>query len=82
MIRKMNSPLWFLTPYVMLFVVFIVIPVIIAIVLSFTYFNTIETPEWVGLRNYIELMTRDEVFMQYVYLIRLSSRLLSDRLGI
>ncbi len=66
MIRKMNSPLWFLTPYVVLFLVFIIIPVIIAIVLSFTYFNTIESPEWVGLRNYIELITRDEAFMQDV----------------
>jgi multiple sugar transport system permease protein len=62
----MNSPLWFLTPYVMLFFTFIIIPVIIAIALSFTYFNTIETPDYVGLRNYIELLTRDEIFMQYV----------------
>ncbi|MCF7923721.1 MAG: sugar ABC transporter permease [Candidatus Izimaplasma sp.] len=66
MTSKMNSPWWFLTPYVMLFFTFIIIPVLIAIVLSFTYFNTIETPEVVGLRNYIELLTRDEVFMQYV----------------
>ena len=66
MIRRMNHPAWFFTPYVMLFVMFIVIPVLMAIGLSFTYFNTIETPEWVGLRNYIELLTRDEVFMQYV----------------
>ena len=66
MIRRMNSPLWFLAPYVILFAVFIIIPVIIAIALSFTYFNTIQTPEYVGLRNYIELLTRDDVFMQHV----------------
>lgn len=66
MIRRMNNPAWFLVPYVSLFVVFIIIPVLIAIFLSFTYFNTIETPEFIGLRNYIELLTRDEVFMQYV----------------
>ena len=66
MIRKMNSPLWFLVPYVSLFFIFIVIPVLIAIGLSFTYFNTIQTPEFVGLRNYIELLTRDDVFMQNV----------------
>jgi len=62
----MNHPAWFFTPYVLLFVTFIIIPVIMAIVLSFTYFNTIETPEYIGLRNYIELITRDEIFMQYV----------------
>jgi len=66
MIKKMNHPAWFFTPYVILFVTFIIIPVVMAIVLSFTYFNTIETPEYIGLRNYIELITRDEVFMQYV----------------
>ena len=66
MTNKMNSPLWFITPYVMLFFTFIIIPVVIAILLSFTYFNTIETPTFIGLRNYIELITRDEVFMQYV----------------
>lgn len=66
MIRKMNGPGWFLTPYVILFAMFILIPVIVATGLSFTYFNTIETPQWIGLRNYIELMTRDEIFMQYV----------------
>ena len=66
MIRRMNHPAWFFTPYVVLFTTFIIIPVIIAIVLSFTYFNTIETPTIIGLKNYIELLTRDEVFMQYV----------------
>lgn len=64
--QKMNHPAWFFTPYVTLFVVFIIIPVLIAAGLSFTYFNTIETPEFVGLSNYIELLTRDEVFMQNV----------------
>lgn len=63
---KMNHPAWFFTPYITLFAVFIIIPVIIAIGLSFTYFNTIQTPEFIGLRNYIELLTRDEIFMQFV----------------
>jgi len=66
MIRKMNHPAWFFTPYVILFTTFIIIPVVIAIFLSFTYFNTIQTPDLIGLKNYIELLTRDEVFMQYV----------------
>lgn len=66
MIKKMNHPAWFFTPYVILFFAFIIVPVIMAIVLSFTYFNTIETPEFIGLRNYVELITRDEIFMQYV----------------
>lgn len=66
MIKKMNSPAWFITPYIVLFATFIIIPVLIAMGLSFTYFNTIETPDFVSLRNFIELVTRDEVFMQNV----------------
>ena len=65
-VKRVNHPAWFITPYVILFVTFIIIPVIIAIGLSFTYFNTIETPSWIGLKNYIDLLTRDEIFMQYV----------------
>ena len=56
----------FLAPYVLLFVVFIIIPVIMAIALSFTNYNTIQTPDIVGFLNYINLITQDEIFMQYV----------------
>ena len=46
--KKMNHPAWFLTPYWILFTLFIVVPTIMAILLSFTYFNTIEAPEVIG----------------------------------
>ena len=57
---------WFLSPYLLLFAVFIIIPMVIAIALSFTNFNTIEFPDFVGFMNYINLITQDEIFMQYV----------------
>jgi len=56
----------FLAPYLVLFVIFIVIPIAIAIGLSLTNFNTIEFPSFVGFLNYITLLTQDEIFMQYV----------------
>lgn len=56
----------FAAPYALLFTIFILTPVILAIVLSFTNFNTIQFPEFVGFLNYINLITSDEVFMQYV----------------
>ena len=56
----------FAAPYALLFTIFILTPVILAIVLSFTNFNTIQFPEFVGFLNYIKLITGDEVFMQYV----------------
>ncbi|MEJ5256618.1 MAG: sugar ABC transporter permease [Fervidobacterium sp.] len=55
-----------LAPYLTLFVIFIALPVVVAIYLSFTYFNAIERPTWIGLQNYITLITRDTLFMQKV----------------
>jgi len=66
MLRKMNGPAWFIVPYWTLFFVFVVIPVIAAIYLSFTYFNAIQAPTFIGINNYIELITMDTVFMQFV----------------
>lgn len=55
-----------LLPYLIAFLMFIVLPVILAIALSFTDFDSISTPSFVGLLNYIHLLTEDEVFMQRV----------------
>jgi len=66
MLRKMNGPAWFIVPYWTLFFIFVVIPVLAAIYLSFTYFNAIQRPEFIGITNYIELITMDTVFMQFV----------------
>nr|WP_300768806.1 sugar ABC transporter permease [uncultured Acetatifactor sp.] len=63
---KINAAVWFLMPYVILFMIFIVIPVIAAIALSFTNYDAIQRPEFVGFLNYINLLTQDEIFMQYV----------------
>ncbi|WP_173917627.1 carbohydrate ABC transporter permease [Halobacillus sp. Marseille-Q1614] len=56
----------FLAPYLLLFTTFIIIPVAIAVGLSFTYFNTIEFPSFIGLANYVNIITQDNTFMQYV----------------
>ncbi|WP_369795817.1 carbohydrate ABC transporter permease [Fictibacillus sp. FJAT-27399] len=60
------SAMVFIGPFLLLFILFIVIPVIAAIGLSFTYFNTVEAPKFVGLQNYVNLLTQDNVFMMYV----------------
>ncbi len=66
MTRRMNHPAWFILPYWTLFLVFVIIPVLAAVFLSFTYFNAIQAPSVIGITNYIELITMDTVFMQYV----------------
>ena len=65
--RENNWHGWvFVAPYALIFSVFILVPVLLAIVLSFTNFNAIEFPKWVGFLNYITLLTSDETFMKYV----------------
>ena len=57
---------WFLGPYALLFATFILAPVVMAVILSFTNFDTIQFPNFVGFLNYINLITSDDTFMQYV----------------
>ena len=59
----------FLSPYILLFCIFIIIPIVIAILLSFTTFDSVNFPVFsfkTIFNNYIYLFTRDSVFMQYV----------------
>ncbi|MFD2615403.1 carbohydrate ABC transporter permease [Paenibacillus gansuensis] len=65
-VRNELSAYLFLSPYLIMFTMFIVIPVLAAIGLSFTYFNTVQAPEFIGLQNYVNLLTQDSEFMMYV----------------
>ncbi|UUX35382.1 carbohydrate ABC transporter permease [Fundicoccus culcitae] len=64
--RQERTAYKFILPYAILFSIFIIVPIILAITLSFTNFNSIEFPGFVGFLNYINLLTQDEIFMQYV----------------
>lgn len=65
-VRNELSAYLFVGPFLILFLIFIVVPVIVAIYLSFTYFNTIQPPTFIGLQNYVNLITQDSEFMMYV----------------
>ena len=54
---------YLVAPYVILFFVFTVLPVVISLVLSFTNFNLLEFPDFVGWENYMRLFVDDENFM-------------------
>ncbi len=53
----------FLLPYLLIFVIFTVLPVFISIGFSFTYFNVLEMPKWIGVSNYVQLLLDDEIFL-------------------
>ena len=56
----------FSSVYVILFLVFIVAPIIVAMFLSLTDYDMISEAKFVGLRNYVYLLTTDEEFMKYI----------------
>jgi multiple sugar transport system permease protein len=64
--EKEGSAYTFISGYALMFIIFIVVPVLVAIILSFTLFDTIQFPKWIGLKNYITLITQDDIFMRYV----------------
>lgn len=53
----------FLAPYAILFFAFYVLPVVISIFYSFTYYNILESPKFIGLSNYISLILEDDIFL-------------------
>ncbi len=61
-----SAPFLFLLPYFAMFLVFIIVPIIVAVGLSFTNFDTINTPGLIWFNNYINLFTRDSIFMRFV----------------
>ena len=52
-----------LAPFFILFTTFTVLPVLTALVLSFTNFNMLQTPQFVGWGNYLRLFMDNEVFI-------------------
>lgn len=53
----------YLTPFLVLFTVFVIVPVFAAIGLSFTNYNMIQLPKWVGINNYRLLIMDDDIFL-------------------
>ncbi len=55
-----------MAPFVILFFTFTILPVLAAIFLSFTYFNVLQPPHWIGLSNYALLFLEDDVFLKAI----------------
>ncbi len=50
-------------PFMILFTVFTILPVLLSIVISFTDFNLLEMPNFVFMQNYITLFFDDDIFL-------------------
>ena len=64
--RKINEAYLYIAPYILLFLIFIIAPIICAIFLSFTNYNGMGSPKVIGFINYTSLFTMDTVFLQKV----------------
>ncbi len=61
--RKTIVGYMFMTPFLILFVTFTLIPIFVAMGLSLTNYNLIQSPGFVGLTNYMNLILEDDVFL-------------------
>ncbi|MCM1103923.1 MAG: sugar ABC transporter permease [bacterium] len=62
-IKKSKSCYIMMAPYFILFFLFTVLPVLMSIALSFTYFNMLEWPTFNGWNNYVKLLLEDDIFL-------------------
>lgn len=61
--RKHRVHYLFMLPYLLLFTLFTILPVIVAVLLSFTSFNMLSAPEFIGVDNYFRLFLNDDIFI-------------------
>ena len=60
--EKLWQPALLLMPFAILFFLFTLLPVIISVVLSFTSYDMLNTPKFIGLENYIRMFLYDDIF--------------------
>ena len=64
--KRSKTSYLFIAPFCLLFILFYLIPVATSIGLSFTYYNVLEKPRFIGWQNYINLFFADDVFLTAV----------------
>lgn len=65
--RNTINGILFAMPWLIGLLAFWIYPTIASAYYSFTKFNAIQTPQWIGFSNYIQLFTNDENFWLAVY---------------
>ena len=63
MAKKEGAGYLFVAPFMLLFCLFTVVPVIISMFYSFTYYNILEPAKFIGWENYTKLILADDVFL-------------------
>lgn len=61
--KKYKASYGFVAPFLIIFLIFTVVPVIMAMFLSFTDFNVLQAANFVGFGNYKNLFLKDPLFL-------------------
>lgn len=69
-IRSLGREIWknrqkymLMLPFLVVFFVFVIVPILTSVALSFTDFNMLQTPRFTGASNYIRMFLDDDVFV-------------------
>lgn len=62
-VKKYRVSYAMIAPFTVIFLTFTVLPVVIAIILSFTNYNILQMPKFVGWQNYTKLFFSDDIFL-------------------
>ncbi|OPZ33692.1 MAG: Lactose transport system permease protein LacF [Tenericutes bacterium ADurb.BinA124] len=62
-VKKSRVSYSMVAPFLIIFFTFTVLPVLMSFFLSFTSFDMLQAPKFIGLDNYINLFLNDEVFL-------------------
>lgn len=64
--REAIAGLLFISPWVIGFLAFYAIPAVVSLFMSFTKWNIVGDPTWIGLDNYIKIFSKDKNFWNSV----------------
>jgi multiple sugar transport system permease protein len=65
-VKRHRVSFYFLAPFLILFTLFIIVPIGASIAMSFSYYNILEAPKFIGFSNYRLLFVDDDIFLKAI----------------
>ena len=65
--REARSGYLFISPWIIGFLLFQVVPLIMVFYYSFTKYSVLTPPQWIGFDNYIKIFTKDDLFIKSMF---------------
>ncbi|HHX61305.1 MAG TPA: sugar ABC transporter permease [Epulopiscium sp.] len=62
-VKKNKTSYYMMLPFLLLFFIFTILPVILSVFLSFTDYDMVQKPIFVGFENYLQMFLNDEYFV-------------------